>query len=429
MLQNFLVALFMNYIMFNIWSYLNDNKIKFLKIKTIILLVIASFATIFNYFIVNSFFKIITITLFFSLIYKLLFRVNYKQSFVGTIICQFIFFISECIISLIMLLILHNDMNKFVENFFGSIIMNFSISILAYAISKIKIFKYIFKKINHSIDKIENEKIIFIAFLGLFVYNLLGLYVFNGYSSQLLLFICFITSFLSFILVYLFFKSKDEYYRLCDKYNSSLLSLKELENAITNHRIDNHENRNHLMTIRNMTTSKKVSSFIDSILNNKIEDDKRIMKETSIIPSGGLRGLIYSKLLLMVSKNIEYELDVSNSVRTVDLLEYDDSLMLDVCKIVGIFLDNAIEEVDTIDDKYIVIEMYIDNDNLNICICNSYDSNKDISNIYTPGVSTKGKNHGYGLSLVKKIVKYNKKLEIYNEVTDEEFSQTLIIKK
>ena len=157
--------------------------------------------------------------------------------------------------------------------------------------------------------------------------------------------------------------------------------------------------------------------------------DKAIMRETSVIPSGGLRGLIYSKILLMVSKNIEYELDVSNSVRVVDLFEYDDCLMLDVCKIIGIFLDNAIEEVDTIDDKYIVIEMFIDNDNFNICISNSYNHNKDISNIYTPGVSTKGGNHGYGLSLVKKIVKYNSKLETYNEVTDEEFSQTLIIKK
>ena len=50
------------------------------------------------------------------------------------------------------------------------------------------------------------------------------------------------------------------------------------------------------MTIRNMTTSKKIIKFIDSILNNNINDSSKIMKETSSIPSGGLRGLVYSKL-------------------------------------------------------------------------------------------------------------------------------------
>lgn len=428
MIANFIVSLIMNYIMFNIWAYLNDTKIKIFNIRSIVILFIASGATIFNYFIVNTFFKVITITLFFSLIYKLLFKVSVKQAIMGSIIGQFIFFISECLISILMLGLLKNDVNTFVEDFFGSIIMNISISILAFVLSKIKIFKYIFKKCTSSIEKMDNEKILVISFLGLFMYNLLGLYVFIGYNSQLLLCICFIASFASFLIVYFFFKSKDEYYKLCDKYNSSLLSLKELENVITNHRIDNHENKNHLMTIRNMTSSKKITSFIDSLLNNNIDDDKRIMKETSVIPAGGLRGLIYSKVLLMSKKKIEYELDVSNSIKVVDILDYDDSLMIDVCKIVGIFLDNAIEEVDTIDDKFIAIEMYNENNKLVISIANTYDKNKDLSKIYKPGISTKGANHGYGLSLVRKIVRNNKRLVTYNEITDEEFTQVLMIK-
>ena len=428
MIVNFIVTIFMTIIMFNIWSFFNKQKINYKNYKTILLLIFNSLATLINYFSVNQFFKVITITLIFSIIYKLLFKTKLKESIIGPIVSQFIFFISECIVSIIMLKILNNDVKEFVNNYFGSLVMNLSISLLSFFMSRIKIFTLIFLKMNSIVSKIDDEKCIFISFLGLFFYNLFGINAFYGLNPQLLLIICFFISVLAFILVYMFFKTKDDYYKMNDKYNSSLLSLKELEKAITNHRIDNHENKNHLMTIRNMTKNKKVISFIDSILNNKVEDDKIIMKETSVIPAGGLRGLVYSKLLLMKSKNIDYELDISNSVRIVDIFDFDDDLMLDVCKIIGIFLDNAIEEVETIEDKYIVIEMYLDDSKLYISVSNTFDNTKDKSNIYKAGVSSKGGNHGYGLSLAKKLIKNNDRLGLKNEITENEFTQILIIK-
>ena len=125
----------------------------------------------------------------------------------------------------------------------------------------------------------------------------------------------------------------------------------------------------------------------------------------------------------------DYELDVANTVRVVDILDYSDETMLDICKIVGIFLDNAIEEVDTIEDKYIVIEMYYNDEIFTISITNTFDNTKDKKEIYKAGVSTKGGNHGYGLSLVKKIVKSNDKLKTHNEITEDEFIQVLEIYK
>ena len=38
----------------------------------------------------------------------------------------------------------------------------------------------------------------------------------------------------------------------------------------------------------------------------------------------------------MSDKEIEYELDVSSSVRVVDMLDYGDDTILNICKIVGI---------------------------------------------------------------------------------------------
>ena len=40
---------------------------------------------------------------------------------------------------------------------------------------------------------------------------------------------------------------------------------------------------------------------------------------------------------------IKYDLDIANDVKTVDLLEIGDNTNLNICKIIGVFLDNAIE--------------------------------------------------------------------------------------
>lgn len=265
--------------------------------------------------------------------------------------------------------------------------------------------------------------------MTIFVYSIFSVNTLKALNPKILMFMSMFISITSFILVCLFFKVKDDYYKVRDKYNSSLLSLKELEKVLSDYRVDNHENKNHLLTIRNMTKNKKVTTFIDSILDNKLKDNQSIMHETSIIPSGGLRGLVYSKMLVMENKNIDCELDVAKAVRTIELLDYGEDTMLDICKIVGIFLDNAIEEVDNLEDKYIIIEMFVEHDIFTISITNTFDNTKEKDNIYKIGFSTKGGSHGYGLSLVRKIVGINNKLKTHHEITNNEFTQILEVYK
>lgn len=429
MIVNFIVALLMVLNVFSIWKYWSESETKTSIFKNVLFIFITALLTLFNYFIVNDVYKIFTMSILLFIVYKFLYKVKLKESVAAPLLVLILYSVSETIFVSIMLFIFKNNIEQIINNYFGAVITNMCISFLVFLLARFKLIKKLYKSINNLFSKMDDITTIFLGTSIVYIYSIFSFVVYYNLSPSILLLMSSFITILSFTLVYLFTRAKYDYYKISNNYNNSLLSLKELENAITNHRIDNHENRNHLMTIRNMTSNKKVISFIDSILNNKLEDDKRIMKETSIIPAGGLRGLIYSKLLIMHRKDIEYELDVSNSVRVVDLLEYDDSLMLDVCKIIGIFLDNAIEEVETIDDKYIVVEMYVDNDNLNISITNAYNNTIDKTNIYKAGYSTKGGKHGYGLSLVKKIVKNNDKLENYNEITENEFVQKLVIKK
>lgn len=98
-------------------------------------------------------------------------------------------------------------------------------------------------------------------------------------------------------------------------------------------------------------------------------------------------------------------------------------------KILGIFLDNAIEGVELASEKQIGIEMYCNGDEEIIVI---------ISNTYGPvkpkkaGVtvmSTKGNDRGHGLLLVRTIIASNKMFENETEITNDLYIQKLIIKK
>ena len=429
MIVDFIIVLFMVIITFFIWNKLAVKKLNWKDFRTWGYVLITSILTLINYFNTNALFKFISMTLIFIIIYKFLFKCKLKYSIASPLITQTLYFISESIFAIFMFLILKNGVEDFVNHYFGSVITNIIVSLLVIIFSRFPVIKMINYKFNDNIARIDEITIIFSSILVVYVYSIFALNIYYELNSAILMLMSIIITLMSFILTLMFFKAKEDYYKINDKYNNSLESLKELENALTNHRIDNHENRNQLMTIRNMTTSKKIVKFIDTILDNKLKDDKSISKETDTIPAGGLRGLVYSKLLLMNSKNIDYELDVANSVRIVDILEYGNDTMLDICKIVGIFLDNAIEEVDNLEDKYIVIEMYIEEDIFTITITNTFDNTKCKDNIYKAGISTKGGNHGYGLSLVKKLVHKNKNLKTYHEINDDEFTQVLKIYK
>lgn len=99
-------------------------------------------------------------------------------------------------------------------------------------------------------------------------------------------------------------------------------------------------------------------------------------------------------------------------------------------RILGIFMDNAIEAASECDNR--LINVIIRNDlrqNRQLLIIENTYKNKDINldKIYEKGYSTKPKNTGLGLWEVDKIIKKHKNLARYTTKTDEFFKQQLEI--
>ena len=99
-----------------------------------------------------------------------------------------------------------------------------------------------------------------------------------------------------------------------------------------------------------------------------------------------------------------------------------------VCRLVGIYMDNAIEASIESKRKIISVEIYELKNELNVVIANSFNKNKDISRRNEKGYSTKGKGRGNGLYFAKRMVdKYNWITETQN-INQNFYIQKLVIK-
>ena len=224
--------------------------------------------------------------------------------------------------------------------------------------------------------------------------------------------------------------ARENYRSINSKYETSLNSLREYESIMDKYRVSNHENKNELLTIRNMISKddKKTAKYIDKLVDNKIKDNETIFYKASKIPEGGLRAIIYSKLCKMQDEKIVYDLDIANDVKTANLLKIGEGTNLNICKIVGVFLDNAIEAALKVKKPKIIIEIFMMDGYLCIDISNNYKGTIELEKLGTKRYSTKGNGRGYGLSLVKKIIREDDSLVHESRITKDMFTQSLKIK-
>lgn len=376
-------------------------------------------------------FRIIMNVFIYIVLSKLLFKCLWREAFLIGISILFVNVISEIIYALLSykminleLFIYNNSLKVFVDNFFIGLIL----TILSSIIGKLRMYN----KLLNFFNKINDVKIIVFSLFLVVSFNFfiwISFFVMrNIYDNGVLPFIGSMISIFSSILVFVYLKINSSYKEVAEKYDLSLKSIEEYEKMIDTSKLVNHETRNQFLTIRNMSNNKKITNYIDSLLDNKINDNEQLLMEVSRLPRSGIRGLIYSKLLDMKEKKINYNLLIDKKISMNKFSKIEDVLIVDICKILGVFLDNAIEAVEILNERDIIIEIYADKKDIVFSITNNFVGELDLEVLSIAKYSTKGNGRGYGLSLVKDIINKSNKLENLTEIFEDNFTQILKIK-
>lgn len=348
-----------------------------------------------------------------------------KKIFIQITIVSFVIWVFMLLIDIfayvILLYVFKTDLSVINANvYLKNILSSFVCTLLTLLFFKAKLRCYILK-ISKLGSHIKNHYILVMIILSVLLFD---------YDVGIILSTLFIMITVYTIIV---IGTINEFYqknKIQSEYDILLKNLNEYENLLDLQRVTNHENKNQLLVIKGMVDKgeSNTSEYINSIIDTQYKDNDAIIYKTNRIPSGGLRGLIYYKILTMKEKKINSNLDVDRSLNELDFDNIPIKTNQELCKIVGVFLDNAIQAVSELKKKVIDIYLKYENDELYIKVSNNYSGIIELDKIDNSGYTTKGKGHGYGLSLVKGIIRENACFKNDREIHGKMFSQIIRLK-
>lgn len=414
------------------WNKLHDEKIDFKNYKVYLMGIVLSILLILNFSFINSYLRILTLVIVMILCNYFLFTKDKNANIVIPIIAELILIIAEVIISILFVTLLKLEGNAIFIKYSGTIIINLFVGVISILLVNLKLFKNITNKVIDIIDNINKNVLIIVLGVLIIIINFLLMVPYYRIRTSYIVIFNAITIVVYSFIVFKMFEEKSRYIKMNNKYNMTNTTLKELEQNVSRLKITNHENKNQLLTIRNMIKkgedSKNLIKHIENIVNTKIKDDETLMLQTSTITNSMISSIVYSKMLTMKENDVDVDLIISRDIKDLYLSDISDELAVEVCKIIGVYLDNALEEVSKYEEKIINIEFYAEKKTLCIAISNNFEGEIDFEKMDNPGYTTKENGHGYGLSLVREIIESNDRLSSEREIKDNIFKQILKIK-
>ncbi len=167
-------------------------------------------------------------------------------------------------------------------------------------------------------------------------------------------------------------------------------------------------------------------------LKEYFEDVKKDCKITNnlsiinprIINDPGIYSLLNNKYFKATSLGISFDIEFFLNLSNLKINKYHFS------RILGILIDNAIEEAEKCTQKVVRISFINEakNNRAVICVKNTYlNKDVDLEKIFEKGLSGKENHSGIGLWEVRKYVKKSKNLDLYTSKDTKYFKQELFI--
>lgn len=364
---------------------------------------------------------LVIISLYFSL-----FKKDISNSVYYAIIYQMLVFISEIILSVLILFIFKLNDSEYFNVPFSLLISSILNCLLVYLLSRIKFISKNIRKLNHIIKKNNKDWIYIILIMILMVlFIFFNRYKMNNSTEYFVNTAMAVFVVISFVYV---IYNKFQRQAMEDKYNESMEYVLRYEKIINEQGKKNHEYNNQLMVIKGyINKPERLSEYLDEVIGEHKTGQNYTVKQLGFLPDGGVKGLLYHKLSKMEDNNIKYYLYVDQNLKDKDIESFDLKTYRDLTKLLGVFLDNAIDAALKSEEKEIEVELKDKDDCLLLTISNTYDKNTDINKVGKSGFTTKGVGHGFGLSIVKDIAKTNSEIETFSSKESDKFIQTVMI--
>ena len=144
-----------------------------------------------------------------------------------------------------------------------------------------------------------------------------------------------------------------------------------------------------------------VQTFIQNItadFDHQVEGELKLMNQLANIHHLAVKSLVLTKLEQMKQSNIHYHLEVFRTFDKTQLRETD------LCRCLGILIDNAIEAVQGHPEGQIHMIISRQGDNTTFLVKNTLHEVIDFHKIGTVGYSTKNKDRGVGLASYHRIL-------------------------
>ena len=313
------------------------------------------------------------------------------------------------------------------------------VALLPISLPPIIALRFLYKKYQAKIlDGVNGHIFLFISLSLIFsIFFVYGLVETSGYTDiphmiNLFRFLLFTSYFLFNIIsiIIILFTTKKNYENQQQLNNLRIMReyTDNLEATYNNLRSFKHDYINILSSLAFYIDDKRYDELSDFFhekimpLTDELNQKNASLANLSRVKNLEIKSILYTKFLMAINKDIEVTVDIPDEIDNVNI----DSV--DLTRILGVYLDNAIEAALETEHPQVNFHLGTVGDSAIFIISNSYkDHGLSISQMTQKNVSSKGKEHGLGLYNVSKILGRYENIFAETSMTDDMFTQQLQI--
>lgn len=281
------------------------------------------------------------------------------------------------------------------------------------------------KVIKSLIKDFENKVLLFVVMPTVVILYAINIYSMrielNSRNIILILSIFIIIVLFALLLLMLYYRRQQKIY-LKQYYD-------ELENSFNDIREFRHDYKNLIVALGMLVENEDlpgIKTFYNSMTEyqkNEIISGSYNLERLTNIRIDYLRGFLFSKIREAEIRNVDIFVEVSDKIESVNMNR------VDLIRVLGIILDNAIEEVETIGRGTVsIIFIKIDS---GVVISVENDCREDIERVHQlreKNFSSKGEKRGLGLYILDEILRKENQIHHELRIDNGKFIQKLEIK-